>query len=329
MSIAQNPEPIRISIITPSYNQGRFLSQTIESILSQEGDFTIDYIIIDGGSRDNSLEIIKKYEVLLIDGTWPIRCKGIRYRWLSEKDRGQTDALNKGFLKAEGDILAWLNSDDTYLPGALNLIASSFRNNPNIGLVYGKAWFIDESGKKLREVNTGPTDFQGLAALNLICQPAAFFRRSVLDAAGPMDVDLHYTMDHDLWIRMSRISRLLHIEHYLATYRMHGESKSMSPRQALGFQVEILHTVMKYYHWAPANRVFGLSYHRIRTMLPPALGQYQTLVTLLAIVYVPFLYIILNRGRIRMDDLRMLNRKNFIKVKRGEIDNERFLSGES
>ncbi len=324
MSVEQNSDPIRISIVTPSYNQGGFLSQTIESVLSQEGNFTIDYIIMDGGSRDNSVEIIKKYEGFLADGKWPVHCRGIRYRWISEKDGGQTDALNKGFSLAQGDILAWLNSDDTYLPGALKIVVAAFSDRPDIGLVYGKALFTDELGSKLSSVNTGPTDFRGLAVLNLICQPSAFFRRSVWEAAGPMDVALHYTMDHDLWIRISRIAKLLYIEHNLATYRMHGESKSMSPRQALGFQAEILNTVRKHYHWAPANRVFGFSYHGIRTVLPQGLARFQPFVTLLAIFYTAFLYIILNRGKFRIDDLRMLNRKNLRKVAQGEIDNERY-----
>ena len=106
-----------ITVVTPSYNQGKFLEETIISVIGQEGDFFLDYIIVDGGSKDSSVELIKKYEALLQRGEWPIRCRGIEYRWLSEKDNGQTDAIIKGFRMAKAEVLAWLNSDDTTFPG--------------------------------------------------------------------------------------------------------------------------------------------------------------------------------------------------------------------
>src|ERR1035437_9764873 len=113
-----NDHPV-ISIVTPSYNQGEFLAETIESVISQEGEFHIDYIIVDGASTDTSVEIIRHYDELLNERNWSIKCCGIRFRWTSGKDKGQTDALMKGFRIAKGDVYAWLNSDDTYLPGAL------------------------------------------------------------------------------------------------------------------------------------------------------------------------------------------------------------------
>src|SRR3972149_7029872 len=103
-----------VTIVTPSFNQGRFIGETIESVISQEGDFLLEYLIMDGGSTDNSVEVIKKYEDLLKGGGWPVRCRGIEYRWVSVKDNGQADAINKGFMASKGETLAWLNSDDVY-----------------------------------------------------------------------------------------------------------------------------------------------------------------------------------------------------------------------
>ncbi|HYA12953.1 MAG TPA: glycosyltransferase, partial [Syntrophales bacterium] len=139
-------QSIVFSIVTPSYNQGEFLSETIESVISQEGDFLIDYIIVDGGSTDNSVAIIRHYDALLQKGEWRISCRGITFRWHSEVDQGQTDALMKGFSVAKGEILAWLNSDDTYLPGALQAVAGFFRDQPDTGLMYGDALYCDRRG---------------------------------------------------------------------------------------------------------------------------------------------------------------------------------------
>ena len=115
------------SIITPSYNQGEFLAETIESVIGQAGDFYIDYIVIDGGSTDNSVDVIRGYQASLNRMQWPIACRGITFSWVSERDEGQTDALMKGFGAARGEIFAWLNSDDVYLPGALQAVADQFR----------------------------------------------------------------------------------------------------------------------------------------------------------------------------------------------------------
>src|SRR4030067_2319821 len=127
-----------ITIVTPSYNQGRYLAETIESVLGQEGDFYLDYVITDGGSTDGSVEIIRRYERLLNEGARTIQCRGVRYRWVSEKDRGQSDAIMKGFRMAEGEILAWVNSDDAYLKGALQTVCSFFLRNPLTALLFGE-----------------------------------------------------------------------------------------------------------------------------------------------------------------------------------------------
>ena len=140
------------SLVTPSYNSDKFIAKTIESILLQEGDFYIDYIIMDGGSTDKTVNIIKKYETLLREKKWKVRCQGIEYRWVSEKDNGQADAINKGFDKARGDILNWINADDRLLPGALSSVARSVRDNPDAGLWVGGCHLVNSTGKVLKEI---------------------------------------------------------------------------------------------------------------------------------------------------------------------------------
>lgn len=133
------------TIVTPSYNQGQFIEQTIQSVLSQVGNFSIDYIIADGGSTDNSVEIIKKYAELLKKNLYPIGCNGIDYRWWSRADGGQADALNQGFALTNGTILAWINSDDFYEAGAFQKVADAFRKEPSADLIYGNGRALDRS----------------------------------------------------------------------------------------------------------------------------------------------------------------------------------------
>src|SRR6266702_635663 len=133
------PEFPVISIVTPSYNQGAFLAETIESVIGQEGDFAIDYTIVDGGSSDDSVDIIRDYEARLHNGKWPVACRGVTLRWTGERDKGQTDALMKGFRMSQGEILAWLNSDDTYLPGALQIRIVGIKPGQYFTLRHAKA----------------------------------------------------------------------------------------------------------------------------------------------------------------------------------------------
>lgn len=310
-------QPVMISVVTPSYNQGQFLAQTIESVLSQEGEFSLDYIVVDGGSADNSVEVIRRYETLLAEGKWPVRCRAIRFRWMSERDRGQTDAIVKGFRLAQGEVFAWLNSDDTYLPGALRLAVEYLAAHPAVGMVHGKTSFTDAGGNAVGEVATGPTDYAGLAPLNLVCQPAAFFRKSVWDAVGGLDVGLSYTMDHDLWIRMAKVTQFGYIGVVLATYRLHGESKTVSPARAVEFNREILRTVMKYYHWAPANRVYGYCRALLMYKAPSCLSARGWLRLPAVLGLSLIMYLVFNRGMIRHADLRMLNGATLAKVRGG------------
>jgi glycosyltransferase involved in cell wall biosynthesis len=209
-----NKSPL-VSIVTPSFNQGQFLEETIQSVLSQDYD-RIEYIIVDGGSTDNSTEIIRHYSDKL---SW----------WVSEPDQGQTDAINKGFARAKGDIFAWLNSDDTYLPNALAEAVEYLENNPEIGMVYGDANLINENGQVIGKFPARKTDYRRLQrGFVHIPQQASFFRAELWRRVGPLDPTFYFAMDYDLWVRLSRISSLTYQPRTWANFRLHGSGKSVS-----------------------------------------------------------------------------------------------------
>ena len=208
----------RVSIVTPSYNQGRFLEETIISVLNQDYP-NLEYIMIDGGSTDNSVDIIRKYEDRLA-------------YWVSEPDKGQSDAINKGFQRATGEILAWLNSDDIYLPGAIKAAVQFFEQHPDIDFVYGDFCLIDERGRVLFQRKEIDFDYKILLyGCNLISQPTSFFRRTVLDKIGFLDQTLDYLMDYEFWLRASNNGvRFKHIPNTLAAFRLHSTTKTVSER---------------------------------------------------------------------------------------------------
>ncbi|MHC1783419.1 MAG: glycosyltransferase family 2 protein [Anaerolineaceae bacterium] len=204
-----------ISIVTPSFNQAKFLEETMLSVLNQQG-VEIEYIVVDGGSSDGSREIIEKYAGRL---AW----------WVSEKDRGQTDAINKGFSRATGEILAWLNSDDIYQPGAVKAAVDYLANNPDIGMVYGDANFIDAEGREIGRFPADQTDYQKLRRGYVhIPQQAAFFRAELWRKVAPLDPSFFFAMDYDLWTRLARISRFKYLPGSLwASFRLHGAGKTI------------------------------------------------------------------------------------------------------
>ncbi len=208
------PLPL-VSIVTPSYNQADYLEETIKSVLEQDYP-RIEYIVMDGGSTDNSLEIIKKYETNLAF-------------WVSEKDRGQTDAINKGFKRASGDILAWLNSDDTYEPRAVGEAVKFLLDNPNVGMVYSDCNFINESNEVIGRFNAAQTDLKRLRqGFVHIPQQTMFFRAELWRQVGPLDASFYFAMDYDLWTRIAAKTEIRYLPgRTWANFRMHTTGKSI------------------------------------------------------------------------------------------------------
>lgn len=310
---------MKLSIITPSYNHGAFLAETIESVISQEGDFSLDYIIIDGGSSDNSVDIITHYDALLRRGEWPVNCRGITFRWVSERDRGQSDALNRGFSMATGGIFAWLNSDDTYLPGALQAASDFFRTHPDTGLMYGTAHYTDSSGAIISTYRTGEFDLIRLAAANIICQPAAFFRRDAFELAGGLDETLDFAMDYSLWIRIGQRLPCRHISRPLATYRLHETSKTINTDTLLINSEEALTVTIRQFDWAPLTRVYTSCRILCAARLPGMLAGNRCALAAAAMMCSVARSLYLNRGFHR-NDLKLLTRDNFRKLFKNRIE---------
>ncbi len=205
----------KVSIVTPSYNQAHFLEKTIQSVLSQDYP-NLEYIIVDGGSTDGSVEIIRRYADRL---AW----------WVSERDKGQTDALNKGFGRAAGDILAWINSDDTYNPGAIREAVEYLLAHPEAGMVYGDADLIDADGVVLGRFPASQTDYRRLRQGYVhIPQQSSFFRGELWRKVGPLDPSFYFAMDYDLWVRLARQAPLHYIPRLWANFRLHSSGKSVA-----------------------------------------------------------------------------------------------------
>lgn len=211
---------MRVSIITPSLNQREFLVRTSQSILAQQAETDLEWLILDGGSTDGTLEFLGS----LSDP---------RVRWRSEPDRGQADAINKGLAVATGEIVAWLNSDDLYLPGALPRIVAAFAENPRAQWLIGRCQIIDRDDRVIRPAIARYKDrslrrytYRALLRENFISQPAVFWRRQFGAQFGLLDESLHWTMDYDLWLRMGARSDPLVLDEVLAQFRLHERSKS-------------------------------------------------------------------------------------------------------
>ncbi|MGH7332124.1 MAG: glycosyltransferase family 2 protein [Candidatus Rokuibacteriota bacterium] len=232
-----------MTVVTPSFNQGRFIRETIESVLGQ-GYGALEYLVIDGGSSDETLDILKDY--------------GTRLTWVSEPDRGQASAINKGWRGGRGTIVAYLNSDDTYLPGAVERAVSALRASPEAGAVYGEGYHVDEAGRVLHRYPTEPFDLDRLAETCFICQPTVFLRREVVERVGYLDETLQYCMDYDLWIRVGRVTTFAQVSDFLATTRLHADTKTLGRRAQA--HAEILRTVRQHFRYVPPSWVYAYAH---------------------------------------------------------------------
>lgn len=292
----RDPEPQEwlplVSIVTPSYNQGRFLQRTIESVLRQNYSKT-EYVVIDGGSKDESSEILKSY--------------GDRFFWVSEPDNGQTHAINKGLSRLNGEIFAYLNSDDVLLPQAIEKVVRFFQQHPECDMVYGNAFYIDENDKVIGTYKTADYSFDRLVQDCMICQPATFWRRQVTEKIGLFDESLNYAMDYDYWLRMAKNGiNIRFLPETLAGSRLYPETKTLSARSSV-YQ-EIFNTCRKHAGYIHKSYYQGYWHHLIfeRTNLASRLLRLS-----------PKIYLLLAHVHFRCAHLKRvyrekLNRKRFI-----------------
>jgi len=254
-----------VSVVTPSYNMVRYLPEAIGSILSQDYP-RIEYIVVDGGSTDGTLEVLRSHEG--------------RVRYLTGADKGPSDAAHRGFGEAHGEIFAWLNADDTYLPGAVRIAAEYLLAHPDVDVVYGEGYWIDESGARIARYPTLPFEPKMLERDCFICQPSSFICASSYWRCG-LDPDVNQSFDYDLWIRMAKQGfRFASIPDYLANSRMHRASKTINERSDV-FQAS-MGLLKRHYGYVPFPWVFGYTAYGIDGRdqffepLQPSLRKYLT-----------------------------------------------------
>jgi glycosyltransferase involved in cell wall biosynthesis len=246
------PAPVEIretplvSIVTPSYNQGRFIRRTIESVLNQSYP-NIEYIVVDGASTDDTRQILESYDN--------------RFQWVSEPDDGQTNAINKGFARARGEIRAFLNSDDVLDPDAVAQVVEYFAANPTCDMVYGNAHYVDIEDRITGTYTTAPYSFERLMFDCCVCQPAAFWRATIAQRVGPFDESLDFVMDYDYWLRIDRAGGVIqHLPVVLASSRLYPETKTLSSRDRI-YQ-EIFSICMRHGGYISRNYLTGYWHHR-------------------------------------------------------------------
>jgi len=231
---------LTFSVVTPSYSQGQFIERTIQSVLIQAG-VSLEYVVCDGGSTDSTVSILNRYQGRLC--------------WVSETDDGQADAVNKGLAMITGDIIAWLNSDDVYYPGALAKVAAVFEANPNLQVVYGKADWIDDHDAVLKIFPTECWHYNRLKEVCFLCQPAVFFRRALVERYGGLDKTLQYCMDYELWLRYGQYTDFYFLPEKLAGSRMYASNKTMG--KTLDAHAEINRMLETKLGKIPANWLLG------------------------------------------------------------------------
>ena len=224
----------------------RFLGETIESVLAQEYP-RLEYLVVDGGSTDGTVDLLRQYEG--------------RIRWISEPDKGQADAVNKGFGMCSGEIFTFLNADDILFPGAIRAAVRAFQQNPDAGVVYGDAWYTGEDGRILKGYPVEKYSYERLGHFCLVCQPASFLRAKVFAEVGMLDPGLHLTLDYDLWLRIAKRHPLVKVNQYLATSRMYADNKTLS-RQVETFR-EVIQITKQHRGYVPLNWLYGYAGHML------------------------------------------------------------------
>ena len=232
MNLTPLPKSPLISIVTPSYNQAKYIEQTIQSVLEQDYP-RVEYLVVDGLSTDNSVEVIKKYSLesdsLLSDN----QSRSIDW-WVSEKDSGQGEAINKGLSRTTGEIVAWLNSDDYYLPGTLAAVVKAFEEYPDVVMVYGDMLAVDEHGQTFNTLKYKQLSLQDLLCFQIIGQPSVFFRREAYEKTNGLDTTFHFLLDHHLWIRIAQHGKILHVPQTWSAARYHAEAKNRAKAVEFG-----------------------------------------------------------------------------------------------
>ncbi|MFM7646925.1 MAG: glycosyltransferase family 2 protein [Cyanobium sp.] len=232
---------VNFSVITPSYNQGQFIARTIDSVLQQQINVDLEYVIFDGGSTDNTVAILQGYGALL--------------SWVSQPDHGQADAVNQGIDATTGDIIAWINSDDIYYPSTLKKVKQIFKTHPEVDVIYGDAHHIDQNDQVMQTYPSHPWSYRYLQQDCFICQPATFFRRRLVHRYGPLDPTLRYCMDYELWLRYGQQVDFYYLPEVLAGSRLYKTNKTLG--QSVAVHQEIKAMLERRLGTIPANWLIG------------------------------------------------------------------------
>jgi glycosyltransferase involved in cell wall biosynthesis len=268
-----------ISIVTPSYNQQAFIGETIESVLSQEGDFAVQYLVMDGGSTDGSVDVIRRFADRLAAGHWRGRCRHVTMHWVSERDEGQAAAINAGLRRASGDILGYINSDDLYFPGAFQRVVDTFAGDGAADFVYGDGDVIDRTGACQWEWLSRPYDHAVMTTYhflwndftNYIMQQATFWRRRVRERIGDFDPTFHFAMDAEYWIRAGAAGlQLRHVPEKLGKFRRIEGTKSLSSPTA--FWEDYLE-IFRRYRGGTLGDYFSFYYYNLARQFGGDLGR--------------------------------------------------------